>query len=98
MVLVMVSPQMGDILAKSACVTGGFPSQGNTWRFDTNSFDPYSVRIGLSHLLTAGVTVITVGTSAVAESIIYSVDLHTVGYIRCHRRNIRILTSDPEST
>jgi hypothetical protein len=44
------------------------------------------------------VTVITVGTSAVAESIIYGVDSHKVGYIRCHRQNIGILTSDPEST
>jgi hypothetical protein len=51
-----------------------------------------------SSLLTAGVTFITVGTSAVAESIIYSVDSHNVGYIRCHRHNIGILTSDSEST
>jgi len=48
--------------------------------------------------MTAGVTVIMVGTSAVAELIIYSVDTHKVGYIRCHRQNIGILTSDPEST
>ena len=50
------------------------------------------------HLLTAAVTVITVGTSAVAESIIYGVNSHKVGYIRCHRQDIGILTSDPEST
>jgi hypothetical protein len=39
-----------------------------------------------------------VGTSAVAKSIIYGVDSHKVGHIRCHRQNIGILTSDPEST
>ena len=38
----------------------------------------------------------TVGTSAVAKLIIYGVDSHKVGYIRCHRQNIG--TSDPEST
>jgi hypothetical protein len=38
--------------------------------------------------------VITVGTSAVVELI----DTHKVGYIRCHRWNIGILISDPEST
>ena len=48
--------------------------------------------------MTAGVTVIMVGTSAVAELIIYSVDTHKVSHIRCHRQNIGILTSDPEST
>ena len=46
----------------------------------------------------AGVTVIMVGTSAGAELIISGVDMHKVGYIRCHRHNIGILTSDPEST
>ena len=96
MVLVMVSPQIGDILSKSACVTGGFPSQEilgdliQALLIHTLCIEDY--------LLTAGVTVITVGTSAVAESIIYSVDSHNVGYIRCHRQNIGILTSDPEST
>jgi len=40
----------------------------------------------------------TVGTSAVAESIIYGVGSHKVGHIRCHRQNIGILISDPEST
>ena len=46
----------------------------------------------------AGVTVIMVGTSDVAELIIYGVDTHKVGYIRCHGQNIGILTLDPEST
>ena len=45
-----------------------------------------------------GVTIITVGTSAMVESIIYSVDSHNVGYIRCHRHNIGILISDSEFT
>jgi hypothetical protein len=49
----------------------------------------------LDYLLRAGETVITVGTSAVAELIFYCVDPHYVGYIRCHRQNIG---SDPEST
>ena len=48
--------------------------------------------------MTAEVTVIMVKTSDVVEFIIYSVDTHKVGYIRCHRQNIGILTSDPEST
>ena len=48
--------------------------------------------------MTAEVTVIMVETSDVVELIIYSVDTHKVGYIRCHRQNIGILTSDPEST
>ena len=40
----------------------------------------------------------TVETSAVAELIIYGVGSHKVGHIRCHRQNIGILISDPEST
>ena len=32
-----------------------------------------------------------------AELIIYGVYSHKVSYIRCHRQNIGILTSDPES-
>jgi len=40
----------------------------------------------------------TVWTSTVAESIIYGVDSHKVGHIRCHRQNIGILTSDTAST
>jgi hypothetical protein len=39
-----------------------------------------------------------VGTSAVAELIICSVDTQKAGYIGCHRQNIGILISDPEST
>ena len=94
MVLVMVSSQIGDILSKSACVTGGFPSQEilgdliQALLIHTLCIEDYH--------LTAGVTVITV--TAVTESIIYSVDSHNVGYIRCDRHNIGILTSDPEST
>jgi hypothetical protein len=41
---------------------------------------------------------ITVGTSAVAELIICTIDTHKAGHIRCHRWNIGILISDPEST
>jgi hypothetical protein len=44
------------------------------------------------------ITVIMIGTSAVAELIICTVDKHKAGYIRCHRWNIGILISDPEST
>jgi hypothetical protein len=43
-------------------------------------------------------TVAMVGTSAVAELIICTIDTQKVGYIRCHKSNIRILISDPEST
>jgi hypothetical protein len=44
------------------------------------------------------IAVITVGTSAVAELIICTVDTQKAGYIRCHRWNIGILTLDPEPT
>jgi hypothetical protein len=40
----------------------------------------------------------TVGTSAMAELIICTINTQKVGYIRCRRQNIGILTSDPEST
>jgi hypothetical protein len=43
------------------------------------------------------ITVIMVGTSAMVELIIYTIDTQKAGHIRCHRQNIGILTSDPES-
>jgi hypothetical protein len=52
----------------------------------------------LSYLLTTVITVMTVGTSAVAELIICTIYTQKASYIRCHRWNIGILTSDPEST
>ena len=48
--------------------------------------------------MTAGVAVIMIGTSVVAELIICGVDMQKAGYIRCHRQNIGILTSDLGST
>ena len=39
----------------------------------------------------------TVGTSAMAELIICTIDTQNAGYIGYHRQNIGILTSDPES-
>ena len=50
------------------------------------------------YVLTAVITVITVGTSAMVELIIYTIDTQKAGHIRCHRQNIGILTSDPKST
>jgi hypothetical protein len=85
------------MLSKSVlCVTGGFPSQEILGDL-IQALLIHTLCI-LDYLLRAGVTVITFGTSAVAESIIYSIYLHNVGYIRWHRHNIVILTSDPEST
>ena len=39
-----------------------------------------------------------VRTSAMVELIIYTIDTQKADYIRCHRQNIGILTSNPEST
>ena len=46
----------------------------------------------------AVITFMTVGSSAMAELIIYTNDTQKADNIRCHRQNIGILTSDPEST
>ena len=83
-------------MSKSACVTGGFPTQAILG----DLIQAYLIRTLYiyDYLPTAGITIIKVGTSAVAESIIYSVDSHNVGYIRCHRHNMGILASDPKST
>ena len=43
------------------------------------------------------ITIITVGTPAMVELIIYNIDTQKAGHIGCHRQNIGILTSDPES-
>ena len=44
------------------------------------------------------ITVIMVGKSAMAELIICTINTQKTGYIRCHKQNIGILTSDPKST
>ena len=74
---------MGDILSISAHVTSGFPSQ--VILGDLIQALLIHTLYMWDYLLTAGVTVIMVRTSAVAELIIYGVDSHKVGYIRCHR-------------
>ena len=50
------------------------------------------------YVLTAVITVITFGKSAMVELTIYTIDTQKAGHIRYHRQNIGILTSDPEST
>ena len=44
------------------------------------------------------ITVMMVGKFVIAELIICTIDTQKVGYLRYHRQNIGILTSDPEST
>ena len=46
--------------------------------------------------MTTVIMVMTVGTSAMVELIIYTIDTQKAGHIRCHRQNIGILTSDHE--
>jgi hypothetical protein len=61
-------------LSKLECVTGGFPSQALLGDL-IQALLIHTLYI-LDYLLRAGVTVITVGTSAVAKLIFYCVDPH----------------------
>jgi hypothetical protein len=40
----------------------------------------------------------TIGTSAMAELIICTIDIQKADHIRCYRQNIGIMILDPEST